>query len=237
MTIENPNTHTVPFEIEGDNHVQDFVVPPTASINQEAEELVETWADFNDLVDYIDYGVDQIRNATALAQAAKNKAAFAQRTARGFEANVEYRRGLIESALNASVSRGLLPKPALKSAEYSLGIQGTAGSVEIDPELDYWREEIQKELELLCMMILDQVRAGENISIDRDSISRFYNLGVAYNSNADYAKEKDFNVLVVKTHLTWDKKYLGQALKNNWLTDKLASLFTVVKGKALVIRL
>jgi hypothetical protein len=48
---------------------------------------------------------------------------------------------------------------------------------------------------------------------------------------------KDMDVLIAKTSLTWDKKYLGQALKNNWLSEKLARLFTVVKGKALVIRL
>jgi hypothetical protein len=237
MTIENPNAHTIPFEIDSDNHVQDFTVPPDGAIANEVDELAETWEQVDDLTQYIDYNVTQIRNAKALAEAAEEKAKFAQRTAKGFKANVEYRRGLIEASLNSAVSRGLLPKPAVKSAEYSLGIQGTAGSVEIDPEFDYWREQLNDDMTEVLQLLVAQIMSGAPIELDDEVTAKLARYSIVYLENAGSATGNDVKSLVVKTSLTWDKKYLSQALKNNWLSSKLARLFTVVKGKALVIRL
>lgn len=237
MTIENLNAHTVPFSFETDYHVQDFIVPTETQLQKWAEETAKTWDNQDDVTGYIDYQVEQVRNLNALAQAAEEKAKFAAKTAKGFKANVEYRRGLIEASLNSAVSRGLLPKPAIKSAEYSLGIQGTAGRVEVDDDLDMWREDVQTELEFISNLLLTQIRSGAPIELPEDAIERLAKMSLAYMNNCDPAQEKDFNVLLAKVSVTWDKKYLGQALKNNWLTDKLAQLFTVVKGKALVIRL
>jgi len=237
MTIENPNVHYIPFEIDSDNHVQDFQVPHPFQIEKEVEDLAEIWEHTDDLTQYIDYNVTQIRNAQALAQAAEEKAKFAQRTAKGLKANVEYRRGLIEAALNSAVSRGLLPKPAVKSAEYSLGIQGTAGRIEIDSDLDYWREEVAERLTFVSKLLLIQIMDGDAIEIPFEVIDQLNKFSKAYKENTGSAKVKDFEVFKVNTLVSWDKKYLAQAIKNNWLTDKLAALFTVVKGKALVIRL
>lgn len=237
MTIENPNAHYIPFEIDSDNHVQDFVVPPEGAIANEVDELAETWEHADDLTQYIDYNVTQIRNAQALAQAADEKAKFATKTAKGFKANVEYRRGLIEASLNSAVSRGLLPKPKVQSAEYTVNIQGTAGSVEIDPDLDYWREELNELLTEIVTDLTAQVVREFDIELDGSTVERLKRFSKAYHANADVADYGDSKILVAKTSLAWDKKYLAQALKNNWLTEKLASLFKVIKGKALVIRL
>jgi hypothetical protein len=237
MTIENPNAHQVPFSFETDHHVQDFVMPTEAELQTWTDQTAETWDDQDDVTGYIDYNVEQIRNLTALAQAAEEKAKFASKTAKGFKANVEYRRGLIEASLNSAVSRGLLPKPAVKSAEYSLGIQGTAGSVEIDPEFDYWREQLNDELTEVLQLIVGQIMDGSSIELDPDTTAKLARYSTVYLENADSATDEDVKTLVVKTSLSWDKKYLAQALKNNWLTEKLAGLFKVVKGKALVIRL
>jgi len=237
MTIENSQAHYIPFEIDSDNHVQDFVVPPTDAITNEVEELAETWQDAIDITEYIDYSVNQIRNAQALAEAAEAKAKFAQRTAKGFRANVEYRRTLIEAALNAAVSRGLMKQPKVKSAEYSLGIQGTAGRIEVDPDLDLWREELNDVLTTTVSLLLLQVMEGKPIEIDPVSKDHLTKMSAAYFINVGVPWLHDLNVITVKTSMTWDKKYLGQAIKNNWLSRQLARLFTVVKGKALVIRL
>lgn len=237
MTIENSQAHYVPFEIDSDDHVQDFVVPPFQVITNTVEALAETWQNAADITDYLDYSVTQIRNAQALADAADAKAKFAQKTAKGFRANVEYRRTLIEAALNAAVSRGLMTQPKVKSAEYSLGIQGTAGSVQVDSEFDYWREQLNEELTEVLQLIVGQIMNGSSIELDLDTTAKLSRYSTIYLENAGSATDKDTKTLVAKTSLTWDKKYLGQAIKNNWLSEKLARLFTIVKGKALVIRL
>lgn len=237
MTIENSQAHCIPFEIDSDYHVQDFVVPPTDAITNAVEELAETWQDAIDITEYIDYSVAQIRNAQALADAAEAKAKFAQKTAKGFRANVEYRRTLIEAALNSAVSRGLMKQPKVKSAEYSLGIQGTAGRIEVDPDLDLWREELNEALTAAVNLLVVQILEGSPIELDEHTTEKLARFSTAYLENAESASIKDLDVLLAKTSLTWDKKYLAQALKNNWLSEKLAQLFTVIKGKALVIRL
>ena len=237
MTIENPKAHYVPFSFESDHEVQDFVVPPTEVVTGMVDNLADTWQDEIDIAEFLDHSVTQIRNATALADAAEAKAKFAQRTAKGFRANVEYRRTLIEAALNAAVSRGLMKQPKVKSAEYSLGIQGTAGRIEVDPDFDLWREELNESLTGVMEMLLRQILEGSPIELGDAMTEVLADMSTAYLENAGSASMKDIDVLIAKTSLTWDKKYLAQAIKNNWLTDKLARLFTVVKGKALVIRL
>lgn len=232
------NAHQVPFTVDtADQDVQDFIVPTNTQLQQSAEEAAETWDDQDDVTGYLDYQVEQIRNLTALAQAADEKAKFAQRTAKGFNANVEYRRGLIEASLNSAVSRGLLPKPAVKSAEYSLGIQGTAGSVEIDPDLDYWREEVCESLEQAVALLLSQVMSGAPIELTEHLTEQLAQMSIAYLNNADSGTDRELDCFKIKLDLKWDKVYISNALKKNWLTEKLAGLFTVVKGKALVIRL
>lgn len=232
------NAHQVPFTVDtADQDVQDFIVPTEAQLQQWVEEGAETWDDQDDVTQYIDYNVEQIRNLTALAQAADEKAKFAAKTANGFKANVEYRRGLIEATINSAVSRGLLPKPAVKSAEYSLGIQSTAGSVEIDPDLDYWREEVAESLEQAVALLLSQVMNGAPIGLPDHLTEQLAQMSIAYINNADPGTDQDLDCFKIKLELKWDKVYIANALKKNWLTDKLAALFTVVKGKALVIRL
>jgi hypothetical protein len=238
MTIENFQAHHVPFSFESDHEVQDFVIPSQEDLQNEVEQLVsKAWDNQDDVTGYIDYNVNQVRNLTALADAAEAKAKFAQRTAKGFRANVEYRRTLIEAALNAAVSRGLMKQPKVKSAEYSLGIQGTAGRIEVDPDLDLWREELNETLTKAVNILVCQILEGSPIELSDAMTEELAHISTAYLENAGSAFMKDMDVLIAKTSLTWDKKYLGQALKNNWLSEKLARLFTVVKGKALVIRL
>jgi len=238
MTIENSQAHHIPFKIESDNQVQDFVVPSQEKLQNQVEIMAaEAWDYEEDVTRFIDYAVDQIRSAQALADAAEAKAKFAQRTAKGFRANVEYRRMLIEAALNAAVSRGLMKQPKVKSAEYSLGIQGTAGRIEVDPDFDLWREELNEALTKAVIILVSQILDGSPIELGDAMTEELAHISTTYLENAESASMKDRGVLTVKTSLTWDKKYLAQAIKNNWLTDKLARLFTVVKGKALVIRL
>jgi hypothetical protein len=228
--------HSVPFEIE-DQDVDQFECPPAESVRQETLELVETWESPTDLTDYIDYGVKCIREAQALAQAAKAQADFANKTAKGYLANVEYRRGLIESALELSVAQGLVPQPKAKAADYSLGIQGTAGRVEVDGCLDEWREAVEIRLTDVMKLVTNQVISGEAIEISGYLLGSLQRLQDEYKSIAGEALDKDFALLNTSVTLTWDKKFLAQALKNNWLSEKLAGLFTVIKKKALVIRL
>jgi hypothetical protein len=237
MTIENSQAHYVPFDLTTDADVQDFVVPPTEMVTGMVENLADTWQGELDIAEFLDHSVTQIRNATALADAAEAKAKFAQRTAKGFRANVEYRRMVIEAALNAAVSRGLMKQPKVKSAEYSLGIQGTAGSVQVDHDLDLWREELNESLTKAVNLLVCQIMDGSPIELSDAMTEELAHISTAYLENAGSSSMKDVDVLIAKTSLTWDKKYLGQALKNNWLSEKLARLFTVVKGKALVIRL
>jgi hypothetical protein len=238
MTIENFQAHHVPFSFESDHEVQDFVVPSQEELQNQVEIMAtEAWDYEDDVTRYIDYAVDQIRSAQALADVAEAKAKFAQKTAKGFRANVEYRRTLIEAALNAAVSRGLMKQPKVKSAEYSLGIQGTAGRIEVDPDLDLWREELNETLTKAVNILVSQILEGSPIELGDAMTEELAHISTAYLENAGSASMKDMDVLIAKTSLTWDKKYLGQALKNNWLSEKLARLFTVVKGKALVIRL
>ena len=237
MTIENPKAHYVPFNLTTDADVQDFVVPPTEMVTEMVENLADTWQDELDITEFLDHSVTQIRNAQALADAAEAKAKFAQRTAKGFRANVEYRRMVIEGALNSAVSRGLMKQPKVKSAEYSLGIQGTAGRIEVDPDLDLWREELNEALTAAVNLLVVQILEGSPIELDEHTTEKLARFSTAYLENAESAFIKDLDVLLAKTSLTWDKKYLAQAIKNNWLSEKLAQLFTVIKGKALVIRL
>lgn len=238
MTIENFQAHHVPFSFESDHEVQDFVVPSQEELQNQVEIMAtEAWDYEDDVTRYIDYAVDQIRNAQALADAADAKAKFAQKTAKGFRANVEYRRTLIEAALNAAVSRGLMKQPKVKSAEYSLGIQGTAGRIEVDPALDKWNQKLQTDVEFIAALLVNQVRSGADILIPEICVEALQKSQKVYAELAGEACPKDFNSINVNLTLTWDKKYLGQAIKNNWLSEKLARLFTVVKGKALVIRL
>jgi hypothetical protein len=228
--------HSVPFEIE-DQDVDQFECPPAESVKQETLELVETWESPTDLTNYIDYGVKCIREAQALAQAAKAQADFANKTAKGYLANVEYRRGLIESALELSVAQGLVPQPKVKAADYSLGIQGTAGRIEVDADLDKWAHKLKVEVEFIASLLVNQVMSGADILIPEVSLEALERSQIAYADFAGSAVEKDFNTLDVSLSISWDKKFLAQALKNNWLSEKLAKLFTVIKGKALVIRL
>jgi len=237
MTIENPKAHYVPFDLTTDADVQDFVVPPTEMVTEMVENLADTWQDELDITEFFDHSVTQIRNAQALADAAEAKAKFAQKTAKGFRANVEYRRTLIEAALNAAVSRGLMKQPKVKSAEYSLGIQGTAGRIEVDPDLDLWREELNSSLTEIMESLVCLVMEGSDPVLYPYQKEALSELSKGYLKNVPKAEHKDMGVLTPTTSLTWDKKYLAQAIKNNWLTDKLARLFTVVKGRALVIRL
>jgi len=232
-------THSIPFAIDSDVEfdIDQFSCPPDNLLQSYAAETVETWDSSSDLTSFVDYNVDQIRKAKALADAAKQRADFATKVAKGYLANVEYRRGLIEHTVNLAVAQGLVKEAKIKALDYTVNIQDTAGSVQIDEVFNEWREEVEGELSLISQLLLQQVMSGAPIEISEHHITRLANLSTLYLENASPAQYKDSDVLTAKTTLTWDKKFLAQALKNNWLSEKLAGLFKVIKGKALVIRL
>lgn len=232
-------SHSIPFAIDSDSEfdIHQFSCPPDDLLQSYAAETVETWESQNDLTTFVDYNVDQIRQAQALTKAAEQKAEFAKRTAKGYKANVEYRRGLIEHCINLAVAQGLIPKPTVKAADYTANIQGTAGSIQIEEDLNEWREDLEAQLTLVAKALLGQIMSGAPIEIPEHHLTQLSTLSLSYRENAAPAQYKDVDVLITETKLTWDKKFLAQALKNNWLSEKLAGLFKVIKVKALVIRL
>ena len=229
---------TIIPEIFIPDDISDFQPPAETATLQEADDLVQSFSEYVQLGETMDYQVAQIRLATALAESCKQAASKATDNAKGFLRTVEYRRTLIYGLVTAAKEKGL-SKGAIKGKDYTANVQATPGSLDISLVMEDWKDEVAADLTELVANAVGYIN-GTNELESEEEITQYLQEFVpklvqarekfsAYHNNPDYSNVLlGEPVVTASVSLAWDKKLITHHLKTNAIRG-----FNIVKGTAL----